>query len=696
VPRLRKKSSYEIGGASAAKEARERVGGAPAETPVTPPEIDPERELRPQRLKPSSRQRGYRGADAVRHPKSSHPKFRRLCSRGQILVCAFWVLFWALPAAAQAEFGSWQMSMGGNLNTGYSGDLSNQQGAGASDHSLGLGGDGSLQGSYYNPNFLSFGVQPYYNRSQTNSGSASLFNNGGYTGNVNFFSGSHFPGTINFDQVWDSTGLFGIPGVAGLTTKDSSRGFGIGWSELVPDLPSLNVSFTRSSASSSVLGSDAQNDVAQENFGIHSAYRIKGWGLGAGFVHQISNTNSSGFLGSGEEETTDTSTNSYSFNAGHSLPLKGGFGIGFTRTDYNDTLSGATSGTNNGTTDNATANLNLQAWKLPVNATATYTDNVYGSFEQQILNNGGPLLFTSLSPESRALLVNVSTGYRVLPHVFVTGYVNRQELWLGDQAFGLTQFGANVNANFGNRFKGLTVTVGMNDSANRAGNLGASVVANANYTRSIGHWDFGASFGYDQNVQTLLAVYQTSSLTYTGRLQRRLPRGFSWSIGGGGGRSAFEQTAGNGSHSESVNSSMSWRGRYTVSGNYSKSEGSSVLTPGGLVPVPLPVISNNLVVFNGESYGFTFAASPVRAMTLSSSYSKSTSNTLGQNIIGLAPGLASNNGTQLISGLLNYRFRKLNFNASVIQFRQSISSSPTAPSSITTYFFGVSRWFKLF
>ena len=154
----------------------------------------------------------------------------------------------ALPAAAQVEVEGVKMGMSGEIDMGYEGTLSNP---GGSSHGLGLGGNGTLQGSYYNPNFLSFSVQPYYNRSQSNAESASVFDTGGYNGNVNLFTGSYFPGSITFNQVWDATGMFGIPGQTGLTTKDSNRNFGIAWSELIPDKPSLTVSYLRGSASSS-------------------------------------------------------------------------------------------------------------------------------------------------------------------------------------------------------------------------------------------------------------------------------------------------------------------------------------------------------------------------------------------------------------------------------------------------------------
>ena len=126
--------------------------------------------------------------------------------------------------------------MGGDLETGYSGELSNQIGT-PSTHGLGIGGTANVAGSYYSPNFLSFNVQPYYTRAQSNADSASIFDNGGYTGTVSLFSGSHFPGSVSFSQIWDATGMYGIPGATGLTTKDSSRSFAVGWNEIVPGLP---------------------------------------------------------------------------------------------------------------------------------------------------------------------------------------------------------------------------------------------------------------------------------------------------------------------------------------------------------------------------------------------------------------------------------------------------------------------------
>jgi len=612
-----------------------------------------------------------------------------VCRRYQILVCAFSVLFSALPVAAQVEFDGVTMGMSGTISAGYEGNLSGQ-GVGNSNHGLVLGGNGYLQGSFYNPNFVSFSAQPYYNRSQSNSESQSIFDSSGYTGNVNIFTGSHFPGNISFSQAFDSTGLYGIPGASGLTTKDSSRNFGIGWSEMVPNLPSLSVGYSRGSGSSSLLGSDAQSDSKTNSLTVRSGYQVAGFNLGAGFTHQNLDSNTAGILGSDEAQTSNTSSNTYQFNASRGF-RGGGFGLGFTRSSYSDSYGGEAVGSNTGTTDSLYGSVGIKLWKVPLSASVAYTDNLYGSFEEQLLSAGGTEIQTNLSPESRSLLMNLSSSYRVLPHMFVTAFVSRQEEYIAGTSFGLTQYGANVTGNFGERFKGLTATVGMIDSANQEGNQGASLVANVNYRRNLGLWELEGNFGYNQSVQTLLATYQTSNLYYGGSLRRRFARRVSWNVAGGGGHSGFVQVAGNGSRSESITSSLSGFG-YSLSANYSRSDGTSVLTPTGLVPVPVPVVSNNMVLFNGTGKGLAFGATPVRRLTFTASYSLANSSTLSQS----SNALSSTNKTSLLNGMLTYQFRKMYFNSGVQQFRQEISASGTPPSVVTSYYFGISRWFKAF
>jgi hypothetical protein len=607
-----------------------------------------------------------------------------------LLICAFSQMFWALPAAAQVEFKGVTASMSGSVAAGYSGDLSGE--GGGSDHGMVLGGAGALQGSFYNPNFISFSATPYYNRSQSNSDSQSIFDSSGYSGNINIFSGSRFPGNISFGQDYNTSGLYGIPGTIGLTTKGSNRVFGIGWSALLPDLPSLSVGYSRGSGSSSLLGSEAENSATTDTFTLRSGYKVKGMGLTASFIHEGVDSNTAAILEGGSAQNSNTSSNTYQISGSRGF-YNGGFGVGFSRSTYSDAYTGEASGSSHGATDSLYGSLGIKLWKVPLSASVAYTDNLEGNFEEQLLSDGVMQMQTNLSPVSHSLLMSLSSSDRILPHMFVTGFVSRQEEYIAGTSAGLTQFGANVSGNFGERLKGLTATVGVIDSANQEGNEGASLVANVNYRHNLYGWEFEGNFGYDQSVQTLLAIYQTSTLYYGGALRHKFARRVFWNVAGGGGRSAFVQVAGNSSHSESVTTSFTAYG-YSAGGNYSKSEGTSVITPTGLVTVPVPIVSNNTVLFNGIGRGLTVAGSPVRRMSITASFSQAFSNTLGLNNTN---GASSTNKTSQLNGYLTYQFRRMYFNAGVLQFRQDISAAAGIPPSVvTSYYFGISRWFKAF
>lgn len=132
----------------------------------------------------------------------------------------------ALPLRAQVQVGdNFNLTgISGDVAFGYSGAFGDQ---GVSQRSLLVSGDGTLSGYYYNPSFLSFEIQPYYNRSQANSGFQSISNSSGFTASSNIFSGSHFPGVINFNKTFNGTGMYGVPGLGGYETHGGAQGFSI-------------------------------------------------------------------------------------------------------------------------------------------------------------------------------------------------------------------------------------------------------------------------------------------------------------------------------------------------------------------------------------------------------------------------------------------------------------------------------------
>jgi hypothetical protein len=602
----------------------------------------------------------------------------------RIAICGLAGLWWvALPATAQIQMDGLNMALNGNLGLGYTGSMSN---LGESGHGDNINGNGYFRGYYYNPNFISFAAQPNYGRAQDNAESQSIFDGGGVTASANIFSGSRFPGTLNFSDNKNSTGIFGIPGVAGLVTNNSSHGVSVGWSALLPGWPTLTVGFSDGSGSSSVVGADDQSHSTNRVYTFRSTYRVAGFDFGGGIIHQNLDINTNGTSLTGVEESTTNDTTTYSISAAHKLPLHGYFSSFASRENYTDSFSG---GHNSGTTDNVNATVGIYL-KVPITVSASYTDDLFGSAQQFLTDQGQPFLETTISPKSSQFDVNATSQYN-FHHFGVYGYINHVRQSFGGSSYDLTQFGGTVNYDFGKFIHGLIVTAGVTNTANRDGNQRAALVGSATYIRSLRRWDFSGSFSYDQSTSTLGAIYTTSTLGYSGGFKYRMAQHMHWSGGFTGGHTGFVELAGSGMHSESFTSAFNWR-RFTASGNYSKSSGTSAFTAIGLLPVPVPqpiIPVGGLTTYDATGRGGGFGFSPVRRLTINGNYSRVNSNIF--NVTGNSVNLTDQMGSRL-----DYQFRKVYFYAGYIRLRQIVSAAGTPPTSLTSYYFGLSRWFNFF
>jgi hypothetical protein len=147
-----------------------------------------------------------------------------------------------------------------------------------------MNGDAVAQGYYYSPKFLNFFVDPVYNRSQANSGQGSITDASSVNAGVNLFSGSHFPGSISFGEGFNSSGNYGFGTTPGLTTTTGrSHSFGIGWAELIPGAPPLSVQYSQTASSSSIFGTDQEDQRSTKNLNMFSNYKLDGWYMGARF-----------------------------------------------------------------------------------------------------------------------------------------------------------------------------------------------------------------------------------------------------------------------------------------------------------------------------------------------------------------------------------------------------------------------------
>jgi hypothetical protein len=103
-------------------------------------------------------------------------------------------------------------------------------------------------------------------------------------------------------------------------------------------------------------------------------------------------------------------------------------------------------------------------------------------------------------------------------------------------------------------------------------------------------------------------------------------------------------------------------------------------------PVPLPLES---VIFAGKSYSFGMSTTPIRGLVLSGSYSNTKSDTAADSAI-------SANSTAQLNTMLQYKVRKLWITGGYLKLQQGFTISGQPPASYSSFFVGITRWFKFF
>ena len=210
------------------------------------------------------------------------------------------------PASAQLQVGDdLKMKVGGLFTAGYQGVYGDSSQI-ESSHGLDFGLNGNINGSYYNPNFLSFNIVPYFNQSQANSSFQSITGASGVSATANLFNGSHFPGSITYRNDYNSTGTFGLVGQPNFTTHGHGDGFGIAWSALLPNLPTLSVGYSQGSGSGEVYGTSQETGTDTKLFNVRSTYAIEGFHLNGFFDHNTLDAKYPAFLAGEQESVSNT------------------------------------------------------------------------------------------------------------------------------------------------------------------------------------------------------------------------------------------------------------------------------------------------------------------------------------------------------------------------------------------------------
>jgi hypothetical protein len=594
------------------------------------------------------------------------------------------ILVMAQMASAQVQIGdNTQLKAGGQFTFGYAGDYGD---AIPSSHGLTLGVNGAVNGSYYNPNFISFSATPYYNQSRNDSSSQSLTGASGIAGTTNFFTGSNFPGSVTYHYDHNSTGTFGLAGLPNFTTVGDGQGFAIGWSALLPGLPTLSFGYSQGSGSGNVYGTDEQTTSDSKLFNFRSTYLIEGFHLNGFYNHTSFDSKFPEFLAGAPEAVENSSGDNYGLGANHALPLHGSLYVNFNRANASSNYLGEGSGGSNYTDDNETAGVTFNPiHKLNLFANESYIDNLSGYLSQSLSSTA--VIPVNLGYGSKSVTMGGGASYQFTPFL----YGQAQATHYDEFYFGKDYTGTFISGTVGMSKKlwdMFSFSATVIESDNGQGNNALGVIGDANFYHRFGQWQTSGHFDYAQNVQSILITYTTSYYMYGGNVHRRLPHRMQWSGAFNGTHSGLTNQPGTSNHSESYSTAFGTR-RLTLNGLYTKSSGLSLLGLGGLQVVsPTPGLTNT-ILFAGDTYGGGISGTPFSRMVLSANFSRAISNTTG----GFLP---SRNNTELFYTQLQYHFRRIGLQAGYTKFLQSISAGGALPANTNAYFVGISRWFDLF
>lgn len=597
------------------------------------------------------------------------------------------VLCSSAPARAQVQIGSeTQLNLDGTISTGYAGSTANNS---PDSHGIIFGGTGNFTGSYHSSQFLNFDVEPFFNQSRDNSSYQSITDASGVIASANLFGGSQFPAYFNFSRLYNSESNYSVPGLANYSTNGDSQTFGAGWSAHFKNLPSFTVGYQQGSSDYSLYGTQQNSSNDFHSVFANAIYTVDGFHLSGG-IH-YSNANSLlPEIESGEpaEEVSSDST-TYTLNMTRSLPLQGNTWVNFTRSTIGyDSLGLNTSETS----DIVNGGLALRPTeKLTTQFSGDYDDNLAGSIFQSVSSTGAisPVSLTESPSHSWGLLGQAQ--YSLFSGLYVAGTVSyRQQLFLG-QSYDSTAYSGSVN--YGHNLLGGQFTASTIVTHNSYGTMGGSmlgILTTAIYIRKIGAWGLSGSVSYSRNAQTILIAYTTSGYSYSGSVNRRIKR-LIWTGSASGARSMFTEVQGTTTFTQGYSTGLSgrWLG---ASAGYSKSSGSGLVTATGISTLPpgVPPTLVSAILYGGTTYSASLGSTPIRRLTVNGSYVESRNNTMG------GGSLSSNNKTDEAFAYLSYQFRKMYVNAGYNRLVQGFSASGLAPTMVSTYYVGVSRWFKAF
>jgi hypothetical protein len=583
-------------------------------------------------------------------------------------------------ASAQVTVGDYvNLSLSGELGYGYNANYGNLI---TSSHDHGINGTGDLNGYYFNPNFLSFHVRPYYDRNQSNTEAQNILGSTGVSATASLFGGSYFPGSISVGKDFSSNSQFLFAGIPTVQTDSSNQTLSVSWSELLPEWPTLTATYSAASSTSTLDGLDSHNKSRVLN--LTSGYQLAGWGLHANFNRNSSDFEAPGFVVA-EPIIGSGSGMSYGVSAGHALPLRGSFGVAWSRSQYE-----GSSGTD-WNSNYLTASNSFMPWtRLTLFQNANYTTNLVSLLNQTVLN-GGTVAGLQSESDAQGFSYNAGGSVNVGHGLSVGGQYTYRVQWVLGRRFQDSLYGANANYNYASRLFGmLYFGLGVVNTTSQFGDNGTGLNAMLGMSRKFGRWETSGDFNYFQNVQTLGTTQLTSSYMYGGSIKRKVTNDLRVLLGFRGSHSGMVTVDGSGNRAESGSAMVHWK-RYDFGGSYSQSEGTAVFTSTGvLVPTPIgSLLTDQFILFNGHSWSANASTLLFRHLSLAAAYSQFRNSTIRLDQGVMDRGNRGNFRTE-------YRLRKFTFVGGYNRAWQDVSTLALGPRVVNSYYMSVLRWFNVF
>jgi hypothetical protein len=573
-----------------------------------------------------------------------------------------------------------KMLMSGSLGAVYAGTFGEST---DSSHSLGLAINGTLEGYYFHPQFLSFQVRPYYDRAQFNADSQAITRGTGVDSSINLFGGSHFPGSVSYGRNFNSNSEFRIAGIPSVLGDSSGSNFNVSWSALLSNLPTLQASYSITDSTSTLLGTSNQGKSSSKSFNLNSNYTIGGFNLQGTLGHYTTDLLSPDFLTASTVNSTSSNTH-YGVIATRRLPLSGNLGLAWSRT-----ASGT--GTDDFTSNAYTASAGISPLqRLSISGFLNYTTNVMAALAQSF-NDMPTSPLVNLGSNSNAIYMNATGTLRVGYGLTVVGYMNHRIRHFQGEESANTQYGGTVNFQKASNLLGfLRFGIGVVDTATQDGNGVIGLVANLGMNRKFGKWDTMADFNYSQDTQTLFGVVTTNNYSYGGMLRRKISSSALWSTSFRESRSGLAAQEGSKNVADSATTNLSW-GKYSFSGSYSRAKGEALLGVNGtLTATPIgSVISDYFLTFNARSLAVIASTQLFRTLSLSGGYTRVSSSSIQKSSSTFSNGDRYN-------AHITLRMRRLYIVAGFDRAIQESSVVSGGPRAVNSYYVSLSRWFNVF